>query len=99
MEEKSECQFRFGEFRLDTAERLLARGEDPIALPPKAFDLLALLVGDAGRLLTKQRIMDELWPSTFVEEANLANLIGLLRKALADTTKTQIGRASCRERV
>jgi len=88
VEEKSECQFRFGEFRLDTAERLLARGEDPIALPPKAFDLLALLVGDAGRLLTKQRIMDELWPSTFVEEANLANLIGLLRKALADTTKT-----------
>ena len=84
---KHERQYRFGEFRMDTAERLLARGDDGIALPPKAFDLLTLLVGNAGRLLTKQRIMDDLWPSTFVEEANLANLIGLLRKALSDTTK------------
>ncbi|HTQ57508.1 MAG TPA: winged helix-turn-helix domain-containing protein [Bryobacteraceae bacterium] len=85
---KGDCQLRFGEFRVDTAERLLARGDERIALPPKAFDLLALLAGNAGRLLTKKRIMDELWPATFVEEANLANLIGLLRKALADTRKT-----------
>lgn len=58
-----------------------------IALPPKAFDLLALLARNDGRLLTKQRLMDALWPGTFVEEANLANLIALLRKALGDATR------------
>ena len=87
MNENRACEHRFGRFRIDYAERVLARGDDAIPLPPKAFDLLALFIDNAGRLLTKQRIMDALWPDTFVEEANLANLIALLRKALGDTTR------------
>ncbi len=87
MDENRACCYQFGNFRIDSAQRVLVRGDDAIPLPPKAFDLLSLLIGDAGRLLTKQRIMDALWPDTFVEEANLANLIALLRKALGDTTR------------
>lgn len=87
MQENGACAYQFGKFRIDSGQRVLAREGDPIPLPPKAFDLLALFVGDAGRLLTKQRIMDALWPETFVEEANLANLIALLRKVLGDTTR------------
>jgi DNA-binding winged helix-turn-helix (wHTH) protein len=55
----------------------------PVALPPKAFDLLLVLVENSGHLLEKDELMQRLWPDTFVEEANLPNTISLLRKALA----------------
>jgi DNA-binding winged helix-turn-helix (wHTH) protein/tetratricopeptide (TPR) repeat protein len=84
-EENRGRQYQFGNFHIDTAERLLARDNEALPLPPKAFDLLVLLLDNAGRLLTKQHIMEALWPETFVEEANLANLISLLRKLLGDT--------------
>jgi DNA-binding winged helix-turn-helix (wHTH) protein/tetratricopeptide (TPR) repeat protein len=78
----------FGPFRLDSSERLLTRDGSAVPLPPKCFDLLLLLVGSAGRLLEKDTIIESLWPNTFVEEANISNLIGALRKALGDTTRT-----------
>lgn len=79
-------RYAFGPFRMDLAERLLTRGGAHLPLPPKAFDLLALLVRDGGHLIEKDRIMQALWPETFVEEANLANLIGLLRKTFGDSS-------------
>jgi DNA-binding winged helix-turn-helix (wHTH) protein len=76
--------YEFGPFRLDPAERLLLRGQQPITLKPKTFDLLVLLVEHHGRLLTKQQLMDGLWPGTSVEEGNLTHTISTLRKALGD---------------
>jgi Tol biopolymer transport system component/DNA-binding winged helix-turn-helix (wHTH) protein len=76
--------YEFGPFRLDPAERLLLRGQQPIPLKPKAFDLLVLLVERHGRLLTKQQLMDALWPATSVEEGNLTHTISTLRRALGD---------------
>jgi eukaryotic-like serine/threonine-protein kinase len=76
--------YEFGPFRLDPAERLLLRGQQPVPLKPKAFDLLVLLVERHGRLLTKQQLMDALWPATAVEEGNLTHTISTLRKALGD---------------
>lgn len=76
--------FEFGNFRVDADERTLLDGGHPVALTPKAFDTLLLLVENAGRLMEKEAMMERLWPGTFVEEANLANNISLLRKALGE---------------
>jgi eukaryotic-like serine/threonine-protein kinase len=74
----------FGSFRLDPSERLLLRGDQPVPLTPKAFDLLVYLVDHPGRLVGKQELMDALWPSTCVEETNLTFTMSVLRKALGD---------------
>ena len=76
--------YEFGSFRLDTAQRLLTHGSEPVGLPPKAFDTLVLLVQNSGRVIQKKELMDALWPDTFVEEANLTQNVFLLRKALGD---------------
>jgi DNA-binding winged helix-turn-helix (wHTH) protein/tetratricopeptide (TPR) repeat protein len=75
----------FGPFELDVVRHLLSRGGAPLSLPPKCLDLLCLLVRSDGGVLEKDRLMRELWPDTFVEEANLSNLVALLRKLLGDT--------------
>ncbi len=57
-------------------------GEDHVSLTPKVFDTLVVLVENAGHLVTKERLLEEVWPETFVEEANLSVNIATLRKAL-----------------
>jgi TolB-like protein/DNA-binding winged helix-turn-helix (wHTH) protein len=76
--------YEFGPFRLDPAERLLLRNNQTVPLAPKAFDTLLLLVENSGHLLTKDELMKRLWPETFVEEANLAQNISAIRRALDD---------------
>src|SRR5215467_6538009 len=74
--------YEFGPFRLDPVERLLLRDKQPVSLPPKTFDTLLLLVENSGHLLTKDELLNRLWPGTFVEEANLAQNISAARRAL-----------------
>jgi Tol biopolymer transport system component/DNA-binding winged helix-turn-helix (wHTH) protein len=74
--------YEFGPFRLDPAERKLLRGNQIVALTPKAFDTLLLLVRNCGHLLKKDELIRTLWPDSFVEEGSLSNNIFLLRKAL-----------------
>lgn len=76
--------YEFGPFRLDPVERKLWRGNDVVALTPKAFDTLHLLVRNSGRLLEKDDLIRVLWSDTFVEEGSLSNHIFLLRKALGE---------------
>jgi DNA-binding winged helix-turn-helix (wHTH) protein/predicted Zn-dependent protease len=76
--------YQFGDFRLDVRNARLTRGADAVALPPKTFDLLVTLVRHAGELVDKDSLMREVWPDTFVEEANLSRHIWTLRKALGD---------------
>jgi DNA-binding winged helix-turn-helix (wHTH) protein/tetratricopeptide (TPR) repeat protein len=78
-------RYSFGPFHLDADQHLLTANGETIALPPKCFDLLCLLVSSPGQLLEKDGLIRTLWPETFVEEANLSNLIALLRKALGDS--------------
>ncbi len=66
-----------------TACRLLKDGE-AVSLPPKAFDLLAALVSQHGRLVSKDELLKAVWPDTFVEENNLSVTISTLRKVLGD---------------
>lgn len=77
--------FIFGNFRLDAAERLLFEENRSISLSPKVFDTLWLLVENAGRVLSKERMMDEVWEGSFVEENNLAQNISILRRILRET--------------
>src|SRR5215472_2246887 len=76
--------YEFGPFRLDPAERALVRGGQPVALTPKVFDTLVLLVENAGRLITKDEFMKQVWADAFVEDGTLAQSISQLRKALGD---------------
>jgi len=77
--------YRFGSFRLDPAKRLLKRGQKSVSLMPKAFDTLLVLVENRNRLVGKEELMKTLWPDSFVEEANLAQNVAVLRKALGDS--------------
>jgi DNA-binding winged helix-turn-helix (wHTH) protein/Tol biopolymer transport system component len=76
--------YEFGPFRLEPREHVLRRADEPVVLPPKAFDLLVVLVERAGRLVTKEELLKEVWGPTVVEEANLSYTVSLLRKALGD---------------
>lgn len=74
----------FGPFHLDPDRRLLLRAGLPVPLTPKALDTLIILTASPRRVLEKRELMARLWPDTVVEEANLAQQIFTLRKALGD---------------
>jgi DNA-binding winged helix-turn-helix (wHTH) protein len=76
--------YRFDEFTLDGHTRRLLRGEAETHLSPKAFDLLMLLVENGTRAMSKAELQEKLWPSTYVQETNLAGLIAEIRRALED---------------
>ncbi len=76
--------YEFGPFQLDPIKRLLFRERDSVSLPPKAFDLLLLLIENSGRVVDRNELMEKLWPDTFVEEINLNVHISSLRKALGE---------------
>jgi DNA-binding winged helix-turn-helix (wHTH) protein/tetratricopeptide (TPR) repeat protein len=75
---------RFDAFELDDSARVLRRDDTPVPLTPKAFDVLAYLVMNPGRVVTKDELLKAVWPDSFVEEGNLAQHISQLRKALGD---------------
>jgi DNA-binding winged helix-turn-helix (wHTH) protein/TolB-like protein/TolA-binding protein len=84
MSEPARHIYNFGPFELDILARRLTRAGEPLALTPKALDLLVILVEHRGRLLAKDELMRWLWPDTFVEEANLTQYIFTLRKQLGE---------------
>lgn len=75
---------RFGDCVFDPASRRLFRGAEPVALSPKAFALLEILVKNRPRAMAKSELQEALWPDTFVVEANLANLVAELRDAMGE---------------
>jgi pimeloyl-ACP methyl ester carboxylesterase/DNA-binding winged helix-turn-helix (wHTH) protein len=79
--------YEFGPFRLDPDERLLLRSGQPIPLAHKVFETLLVLVQNSGRALGKDKLMEMIWPDSFVEETNLAQNISILRKALGEGTE------------
>lgn len=75
-------RYRFGPFRLDKEQLMLSLGEAPIALGPKVVETLLALLEYPGEVLTKAELLDRVWPEGFVEEANLAQNVYVIRKAL-----------------
>ena len=81
--------YRFGDFELCPNDRLLKRSGIPVPLQPKAFDALLCLVRKAEHLVSKQELINTLWPSVHVSETNLTNTIVSLRKIVGrDTIQT-----------
>jgi Tol biopolymer transport system component/DNA-binding winged helix-turn-helix (wHTH) protein len=80
-------QFRFDDFVLDLDAYRLERSGVPVALEPKAFDVLALLIQRPEHLFTKQAIFDAVWPDTAVTDHALTRVIAQLRRALGDEAR------------
>ncbi len=78
--------YEFGQFRLDTQERLLLRDGVAVPLTLKAFDTLLVLVENSGHTLEKDQLLKQVWPDTFVEENTLTSNISTLRKALGEAS-------------
>jgi TolB-like protein/Flp pilus assembly protein TadD len=76
--------YQFGLYRLDPFARTLIRGNEVVALPPKAIEVLAELLKQPGEVVSKQQLLQVVWPDTFIEEANLNQMVFLLRRALAN---------------
>lgn len=82
--ERSLQVYIFGPFSLNVRERLFLRGEDVISLSPKVFDTLVVLVENSGHALTKDELLNKLWPDSFVGESSLTQNISVLRKVLGE---------------
>ena len=81
--------YDFGPFRINSVQRVLSRDGEVVAMTPKQFDLLLLLVENHGRVVEKERLIEEVWPETAVEEGNLTTNIYMLRKVLGEDTNGQ----------
>ena len=76
--------FRFGDFVLDGSQRRLLRSGEDVYLPPKTFELLLHLLQNRGRVLTKDELLEAVWPDVNVVENTLAQRIREIREALGD---------------
>ncbi|HEY7095995.1 MAG TPA: alpha/beta fold hydrolase [Terriglobales bacterium] len=85
---QSRVSYEFGPFRLNPAQQLLAEGTKRVPLTPKAFQILLALVESQGQILSKEELLQRVWPDTFVEEATLAQNVFTLRKVLKDNPGT-----------
>ena len=81
--------YEFGPFRIDPLGRLLLRDGAVVPTTPKQFDILLLLVESRGQVVGKERLLEEVWPDTSVEEGNLTTNIYSLRKALGEAGNGQ----------
>lgn len=76
--------YEFGSFCLDPSVPLLMRDGEPVQLPPKAVETLVVLVAHGGRVISREELIEAVWPDTIVEENNLSVNVSLLRKALGE---------------
>ena len=84
MTEETRQVYEFDEFRIDPAKRQLLREGELVPLYSKAFELLLLLVESNGRDLSKEEILETIWPGQILEESNLTVNISAVRKALGE---------------
>ena len=75
--------YEFEEFRVDAGRKCLWHADKLVSLTPKAFETLLVLLKHRGEIVSKDLLLEEVWPDTFVEESTLSQNILTLRKALA----------------
>jgi DNA-binding winged helix-turn-helix (wHTH) protein/tetratricopeptide (TPR) repeat protein len=76
--------WEFDGYRLDGDRRVLLKGTDVVQLPSRAFDILMVLVQRRGEVVSKEALMQAVWPDSFVEESNLTQNVHLVRRALGE---------------
>src|SRR5579863_819918 len=84
IEQNKNALLEFGPFQADPQAGLLLRDGEVIPLPPKAFEVLLVLLRNQGRGISRDELTSAVWPNMFVEEANLTQAISVLRKALGE---------------
>jgi len=77
--------YEFGPFVLRLSDRTLFRGSERIRITSRVLDLLLCLVEEAGRVVTKERLLERVWEGTFVEEGNVNRTVSTLRRTLEET--------------
>jgi Tol biopolymer transport system component/DNA-binding winged helix-turn-helix (wHTH) protein len=77
--------YRFGDFELDTTERVLRQKGKILPLSPKALQALELLLRNSGKVVSRKDMLERLWPDVIVEDSNLTVTISMLRRALGDS--------------
>src|SRR5215468_5213242 len=82
--------FRFRGYTLDVSRGSLSFGEREVELRPKSFEVLCYLVGNAGRLVTKEEIIKTVWPNVVVSDESLARCVFEVRQAIGDSDQTII---------
>ena len=82
MVNKNGHRYEFGDFRLDSERPSLWRDEQLVPLPPKALEMLLLLVRRRDSIVSREELLTTVWPDTFVEEGNINYTVSLLRKTL-----------------
>ena len=88
MSESQQRDYSFGDFRIDTSARQLLRlDETPVALTPRVFDTLLLLVENGGKIVSKDALLAAIWPNRVVEENNLTQNISTLRRVLGASAR------------
>jgi DNA-binding winged helix-turn-helix (wHTH) protein len=83
--------YRYGDFELNASERVLKRSGEIVSLPLKAFEVLLALLERHGRVVSKEELIERVWPDSFVDEANLARHVYTLRRALCERPKENGG--------
>jgi len=78
---------RFGNCRLEVDARRLFRGPREVHLSPKAFELLKLLVETRPRALSKNDLLERVWPGVFVSDASLARVVNQIRNGIGDSAR------------
>ena len=92
---RADAALEFGRFRVLLRRRRLLADGVPVELGTRAFDLLLVLLGADGALVTKDELLNRVWPDIFVSEANLKVQVSALRKALGadrNLIRTEFGR-------
>jgi len=84
MPEPTQQVYGFDSYRLDVSNRQLLLDGKPVPLPAKAFDMLVVLIENAGQLMGKDELFSRVWPDQIVEESNLTVQVSAIRKALGD---------------
>jgi DNA-binding winged helix-turn-helix (wHTH) protein/Tfp pilus assembly protein PilF len=83
--------YGFGDFELDGAERVLRRNGEIVSLRLKPFEVLLVLLERRGRVVSKEELIERVWPDSFVDEANLARHVYTLRRALGERPRENGG--------
>jgi len=84
MPHNTNLAYEFGPYQFDVNTRVLTRAGETITLTPKASEILLTLLVNAGQVVERDQLLREIWPDTFVEEANLSQNVFVLRRALGD---------------
>ena len=79
--------WRFGPFRLDPTSGSLWHGDELLTLRPKPLSVLAFLVAHTGEVVTKDALLDAVWPDTIVSDGVLKDCISQVRTVLGETAR------------